>query len=129
MVSLQNIKHDREKREREEAEKQRGRRGKGRKEETPQSTEESVAEKEQNLRVVKVKWTQTVERLPQPISESVQDLVYILKDLLQKIHPVQVWPGSQGYDRAFKSPQRGVNTVTAQHLLLNNTPPIQLQHC
>ena len=35
----------------------------------------------------------------QPGSESAQDLVKILKDLLQKVNPVQVWPGSQGNRR------------------------------
>ena len=32
----------------------------------------------------------------QPVSESVEDLVQIPKDSLQKTHQVQVWPGFQG---------------------------------
>ena len=36
---------------------------------------------------------------PQPVSEGVQDLVGMPKDLLWKTNPVQVWPGSQRNDR------------------------------
>ena len=36
---------------------------------------------------------------PQAVCKSVQELVLIPKDWLQKTQPVQVWPGSQGNDR------------------------------
>ena len=42
-----------------------------------------------------------VYKQSQPVSEGVKNLVRI-PDLLWKIHPVQVWPGSHGNDREAK---------------------------
>ena len=66
-ADIQRRRHEREQRKWEEAEKQQReerKREEARRVETPESTEEAVAKKDQELRRVKVKWTQRMEERP-----------------------------------------------------------------